>query len=438
MAPLFEFQGWMKKVYRQGPLFSQYLRHLERSANYNPERLCRLQNLQLQKIIHHCYLNIPYYRDLFRTLRLTPQSFQTVDDLQKIPVIDKNTVADNYDKLVAWKRKNILCRLGSTSGSTGTPATFFRDYGSINFENASVWRHWRQAGDFGKKRVTLRGEMVVPAQQTEPPFWKYNSANRELLMSGYHLSLGNGALYIDALLKFKPQVLYCYPSTAYLLAKFFRHEAQQYCFDSIFTSSESLEPDIRSFIEDTFGSRIYDWYGQAERVAAIAQCRDGQYHIQEDYSIVELMNTPYGDELVGTHLYNFVMPLLRYRTNDYVTSFSGGCSCGSAFRTVDKILGRNYGYILTPEGYRISIMNHIPRGVDNLLETQFYQEKHGELIINVLSNGHFSEQDRRRLVQNTLAHTSPKMRVIVKEVDGIPRGPNGKFISIINKLEAMN
>ena len=59
MAPLFELQGWVKKVYRQGPIFSQYLRRLERSANYNPDRLRRLQNLQLQKMIQHCYLNIP-------------------------------------------------------------------------------------------------------------------------------------------------------------------------------------------------------------------------------------------------------------------------------------------------------------------------------------------------------------------------------------------
>ncbi len=438
MAPFFELQGWVKKVYRQGPIFSEYLRRLERSAHYGPERLRRLQNTQLKKIIHHCYFNVPYYRDLFRTLKLTPQSFQTVDDLQKIPLMDKSTVIENYEKLVAWKRKNILCRVGSTSGSTGSPTAFFRDYESINFENASVWRHWRQAGDFGKKRVTLRGETIVPARQASPPFWKYNSANRELLMSGYHLSLDNAPSYIHALMAFKPKVLYCYPSTAYLLAKFFKHSAQQYCFDSIFTSSESLEPDIRAFIEDTFDSRIYDWYGQAERVAAIAQCPAGQYHIQEDYSIVELINTSCGDELVGTHLYNFVMPLLRYRTNDYVTSLSENCSCGSAFRMVAKILGRNYGYILTPEGYRISITNHIPRGVDNLLETQFCQEKQGELIINVLTNGKFSEQDRKRLVQNTLAHTSPNMRVIVKEVDGIPRGPNGKFINIINKLEAMN
>jgi phenylacetate-CoA ligase len=438
MEPLFEFQGWIKKAYRQGPIFGRYLKRLEESAQFSPEKLRRLQNWQLQKMINHCYRNIPYYQDLFRQLKLTPSQIKTIDDLEKLPLMDKKMVNDNYDKLIARNRKNILCRLGSTSGSTGTPAKFFRDYGSINFENAVVWRHWNNAGDFGKKRITLRGDIIVPVTQSHPPFWKYNRANHELLMSGYHLSLANSKIYIEEILKFQPEVLYCYPSTAYLLAKFFQQQNVQCRFDAIFTSSESLEPHIRAYIEDVFESRIYDWYGQAERVAAICQCKEGGYHIQDDYSVVELNDTPYGQELVGTHLNNFVMPLLRYRTYDYVSPRDEACPCGSAFRLVDRILGRNYSYILTPEGSRISITNHIPRGVQNLLETQFYQEKPGELIINVLTNGHFSEIDRALLLRNTLEHTSPKMHVIVNEVDGIPRGPNGKFISIINKLEVMN
>ncbi|WP_373531298.1 phenylacetate--CoA ligase family protein [Vampirovibrio sp.] len=438
MEPLFEFQGWIKKAYRQGPIFGRYLKRLEESAQFSAEKLKRLQNRQLQKMVHHCYRNIPYYQDLFRQLKLTPAHIKTIDDLEKLPFMEKKIVNENYDKLIARRRKNILCRLGSTSGSTGTPAKFFRDYGSINFENAVVWRHWRNAGDFGKKRITLRGDSIVPASQNEPPFWKYNRANQELLMSGYHLSLANSASYIEEILRFQPEILYCYPSTAYLLAKFFQQQKVPYRFDAIFTSSESLEPHVRAYIEDVFESRIYDWYGQAERVVAICQCKAGGYHIQDDYSVVELKDSAYGQELVGTHLNNFVMPLLRYRTYDYVSPRTEACPCGSAFRLVDRILGRNYSYILTPEGYRISITNHIPRGVENLLETQFYQEKPGELIVNVLTNGHFSETDRALLVRNTLEHTSPQMNVIVNEVQGIPRGPNGKFISIINKLEVMN
>ncbi len=254
-------------------------------------------------------------------------------------------------------------------------------------------------------------------------------------MSGYHLSYGNSKAYIQQILTFKPEILYAYPSTAYLLAKFFKLHRIDYRFDVIFTSSEALLPDTKHFIEDVFNTRVCDWYGQAERVAAISHCAKGAYHIQEDYSLVELLPGDFSYELVGTQLFNFVMPLLRYKTNDHVEISSEPCVCGSAFRVVNRILGRDYSYILTPEGYRISITNHIPRGVDNLLETQFYQDTQGELVLKVLTNGFFTEKDRLQLVKNTKEHTSPGMKVIVEEVDELPRGPNGKFISIINKLE---
>lgn len=441
MGRLFELKCWLRKAYRQGPRFRQYLGMLERSYYARPEELHAYQAEALQRMVHHCHKNVPYYTDLFRKLHLEPEDIRTPADLARLPFLDKQTVKANFDKLIAKNRRNFLCHTAMTSGSTGTPGKFIRDFNAINFENAAVWRHWRNAGDDGKRRITVRGDIVTPASRNEPPFWKFDPSRNELLMSGYHLSLENSAAYIEKILDFKPAVLYCYPSTGYLLAKFFRNHHVEYRLDAIFTSSESLNPEVRQFIEEVFGGRVYDWYGQAERVAAVSQCEAGRYHILEDYSVVETpqaLDTEEGQELVGTHLHNGVMPLLRYRTFDYVTMGRATCTCGSSFRVVERIVGRSYNYLLTPEGYRISITNHIPWGVDNLIETQFYQEKPGEVVLNIITNGRFTERDRDRLVRNTLQHTSPRMKVIVNEVSDIPRGPNGKFVSIVNKIEALN
>jgi phenylacetate-CoA ligase len=432
----FQLQCWLKYFYRQGSQFKTQLGQLAASAEYSPEALERSQNSRLGNIIKHCYEHIPYYQDLFKSLRLKPADIRTKADLEKLPLLDKETVNASFERFISKRHKSLLCHLGSTSGSTGAPAKFWRDYESINFENAALWRHWRAAGDYGKKRVTIRGEIIVPVSQTNPPFWKYNPASRELLMSGYHLSFGNSRRYIDKILEFEPNILYCYPSTAHLLAKFFDSHDVSYHFDAIFTSSEVLDGDLRRFIEKTFRSRIYDWYGQAERVAAISECPQGCYHILEDYALVETLPTEHGLELVGTHFSNKVMPLIRYRTHDYVELTEIPCRCSSYFRTVKRIVGRNYGYIVTPEGARISITNHIPRGVSNLVETQFYQERPGEVVIKVVTNGRFRSEDKARLIQNTLEHTSPTMKVIVQEVDSIPRGANGKFVAIISMPEA--
>lgn len=442
MKASFKVQCWLKRLYRRGFRFQKYLQMLRHSQFRTPEQLQQYQNQALHKMVSHCYKNVPFYQDLFRSLRMLPGDIKTSADLRKLPFLDKKTVQENYDKLISKKHHNFLCNMGTTSGSTGMPGKFIRDYDAINFEHAIVWRHWQNSGDFGKRRISLRGEIIVPASQTHPPFWHYNSANQELQMSSYHLSRDNSVHYIDKILEFQPRVLYCGPSMGYVLAKFFKYHQVDYRFDAIFTSSESLETDVRSYIETVFQSPVIDWYGQAERVVAIGENRICRcYHIQEDYSIVEFLSTSEQNryELVGTQLHNYVMPLLRYRTFDYIDSrselLSGvACQCGSHFRTVERILGRSYGYLLTPEGYHIAITAHIPVGVDNVIEAQFYQEKIGEVTLKVLTNGRFTEVDRERLVANTLKHTSPFMKVNVIEVDDIPRGPNGKFINIVNNM----
>jgi phenylacetate-CoA ligase len=221
-----------------------------------------------------------------------------------------------------------------------------------------------------------------------------------------------------------------------LLAKFFKQHQINYKFDVIFTSSESLEPELRDCMEEVFQCRIYDWYGQAERVAAIGQCQHGSYHIEEDYSIAELIPNGQSDsyEVVGTQLHNYVMPLLRYRTQDHVYLSDEPCGCNSCFRKVERIVGRSGNFLLTPEGTRITITAHIPCGIDNLMETQFYQNQPGEVVLKILTNGKFTEKDKEQLVKNTLKYTSPHMKVTIKEVASIPRGPNGKFISVINEI----
>lgn len=437
MTPVFELQCWVKKLYRQGGRFQKHLDDLEITEHLRLEALQQMQNQRLQHMVRHCVENVPYYRELFQELRLKAEDIQTPADLAQLPLLDKQTVNRNFERLIAKNRRNWLCQMAKTSGTTGSPAQFIRDFNSINFENAAIWRQWRRGGDYGKRRVSLRGGIIAPVSQTEPPFWRYNPANQEMQMSSFHLSIQNSKAYVDEILKFRPQVLYCLPSLGSLLGKFFIHHDVDYQFDAIFTSSESLEPDTKEFLEQTFHARVIDWYGQTERVAAIGQCGDGNYHIQEDYSIVELIpGCEAGTyELVGTHLHNFVMPLLRYSTKDYIISNNEPCDCGSVFRRVEKILGRSGKTpIITPEGCHITITAHITCGIENLLETQFAQERPGEVILKVVTNNRFSEQDCEQLIRNTKKYTSPLMKVEVRRVDEIPRGPNGKFISIINTM----
>lgn len=428
---------YLKRLYRHGTRYRHFTRTLDMSRRLSAEELRAHQNAALQQMVRHCTTHVPYYIDLFKRLGLSAEDIRTADDLKKLPFLDSQGVRDHFDALISRKHRNWLCQQGTTSGTTGLPGRFLRDFDAINFEHAVLWRQWRDAGDSGKRRISLRGEIIVPSSQGQPPFWRYNPADRELQMSSYHLSPDNAPHYIRKILDFQPKILYCGPSMGHVLATLFHMNGVEYTFDAVFTSSETMTPEVRRFIERTFHTRVFDWYGQSERVAAIGQCREGSYHVQEDYSIVEFEPAARGTvEIIGTQLHNHVMPLLRYRTADYVVPANGTtrCACGSHFRRVEHIVGRYYGYLITPEGYHIAITAHIPVGVNNLIEAQFHQERQGEVVVKIVTNGRFTAEDGQQLIANVRRHTSPLMRVRLEEVPSIPRGPNGKFINIVNRM----
>ncbi|WP_373532534.1 phenylacetate--CoA ligase family protein [Vampirovibrio sp.] len=434
----------IKKHYRHGRRFEQHYNYFQRLSQTPIPELQSSQEKELKKLIEFCYKNIPYYREQFDARNINYREINTLNDLKQLPIIDKHTIKKHWQ---AFNKKNFLSLLNKeayTSGTTGTPVKFLRDYNAINFENAAIWHYWHQAGDHNYRRMTLRGEMLKPVSQSNPPFWTYNGENNELVMSSYHLSAKNIDHYMHQMQAFQPDVLYCYPSTGALLAKLLQEKGFHYSFQSIFTSSEMLNPAELELMETTFGCQVFDWYGQAERVASIFKCASGHYHINESYSIVELVpaanHTPHNQrlyEIIGTHLNNYAMPLLRYRTHDLIelAENEGPCSCGSPFRMVKKVIGRKPSYIVTPEGDLIgNAPANILKGIKEITEAQFYQDNKHSLQIKIIPSKNYSAHTKKLLTTRVKDYVSPQLEVDILEVDFIERGPNGKFVALISSL----
>ncbi len=425
-------KDFLRHRLRSGRAFQRWLQELQQSEKFSTAEIECYQNDALRRTIKTAYDSVPFYRKAFDEYHLKLADIRTVADLQKFPFIDKKTVRENF-KLFRNRRFKGLTYKGLTSGTTGTPGVFLRDLNSINFENAAVWRSWMWGGKEPRtKRITIRGDLICSIERKEPPFWRENKFSRELLMSGYHLSEANMPFYIGAIAQYQPDDLYAYPSTAYLLAEYCLRHRIKVPLKAVFTSSEMLFNHQRETIEQAFACKIFDWYGQAERVSAIATCEYGQYHIMDDYSITELI--PAGDgrfEIVGTTLFNTVMPLIRYRMGDYVQSKTELCLCKRAFRTVQGIDGREGSYLNTPSGSLIGIVNHIPRGVNNLIELQFVQESLYEIKLRIVCTANFSQHDESKLLDNAREHISKDIKFVIERVPYIPRTQTGKFKPVV-------
>ena len=97
---------------------------MNRMDMVSEEELIALQNQRLQALVRHCYENVPYYTRLFDSLNLRPDDIKTREDLQKLPILTKQMVRDNFADLISKDIDSRRYQNGSTGGSTGTPMQF--------------------------------------------------------------------------------------------------------------------------------------------------------------------------------------------------------------------------------------------------------------------------------------------------------------------------
>lgn len=430
----------LRSLMREGRAFRGMAAQLQASQWWSERELRDFQARQLRTIVAAAAREVPYYRDRYRTLGLDLEKIEFPEAMAGLPVIGKDDVRAGGAALVSRSKRGPLFS-GSTSGTTGTPLRLKQNLAAINRENAFVWRQLGWAGlRRGERRAWMRGDMIVPADAARPPYWRFNRAENMLMLSSYHLSDATAGACLEALAAFDPVVIQAYPSSVGFLATWLLEAGARYrgrSLRGIVTSSETLEQGRRREIERAFGCRVFDWYGQFERVAAIGTCEHGRYHLLADYSYTELL--PAGDglfELVGSGFHNLSMPLIRYRCGDLVRPAAPGqrCACGRSFPLIDQIIGRVDDPVKLADGRSIGRLDHIFKGLDGILEAQIRQERREAVAILVVPGAGFSDRARQVLLRNARERLGDQMALEIRLVDRIPRSANGKFKGVVCNL----
>ena len=428
-------KSYVQKFLRRGVLFNKLLQELRENEQLSHEQLISYQNQKLRLSVEKAYKHVPYYKKLFNRLKISPEAIKTVDDLQLLPILTKKDLRGKEQEFISQAVKFKFKAF--TSGTTGTPLKLFRDLYSINLENAAIWRQ-RSWADFrfDDRRATLRGALVTPIDRIRPPFWQYIPAEKQLLMSSYHLSDEFIPYYLQKLREFQPAAIEAYPSSVYRLARYMQiHQELPIPVKAVFTSSEMLFDHQREVIEQYFG-QVFDFYGDAERVAYIAMCEFGNYHYATDYSIVEFLPTKDRGlcQIVGTTLHNAAMPLLRYATGDLSRLSHQPCPCGRAFPVVESIEGRQDDYLITPSGKWIGRLDLSFKGVSHLIESQIIQEKPDLVRVLIVPTDKFIQKDEEILYKKLEERLGLEMQIAIQKVDAIPRTKQGKQQLVISHV----
>jgi phenylacetate-CoA ligase len=424
----------LQYVIRSTGSFRKYSVMLTEADRWTPERVREVQNSLLRHTIRMAYAGTRYFRTLFDTQGVRPQDIRIAGDLPTLPLMDKFTLRSEFESLRSRHRYLPVIR-GYTSGTSGTPVVVLRGMDNIRFEYASFEAHRRWVGLTSRIRsFSLVGRRVVPRDQSSPPFWKHDPFEGELAMSSHHLTAGHLHAYLEELRRYQPDVLRAYPSTAHVFAHHLLDRGVTIPLKAVFTQSEQLSEKQRRDIEAAFRTRVYDRYGNAERVAAFFQCGHGSYHEAPLYSIVEYLPVGKGVyEIVGTTLHNSVMPLIRYRTGDLVElPENNSCPCGRPFRIVEHLSGRIKDQLVMPDGSQKSVRtSELVKGMTWLKESQLLQERVDSVVLRVVPMPGAPVPDHSQLIDRLVQVIgAPRSTFRVEVMDHIPREPNGKLKAV--------
>jgi phenylacetate-CoA ligase len=437
---LISLRAWSRARLREGRTFERIRAEVNASQWYDREAIAHYRMEMLSRVLHYAHDHCAFYRERFREAGFGPDDVRSESDLARFPLLDKSEVRAAGRSLLSASARRPLFE-GATSGTTGSPLKMFQDLRAINRENAFIQRQLDWAGlTPNGRRAWLRGDMVTPATQTEPPFWRMSRAENMLMLSSYHLSEGTALAYLEALSRFDPMVIQAYPSSIGFLASWLETTGRSYggkALTGIVSSSESLSDTQRTMIERRFGCKVFDWYGQFERIAAIGTCEHGTHHVMADYSLSEFL--PVDDrtyEVVGTGFNNFAMPLIRYRTGDLVelAAPDASCPCRRSFPIVRAIHGRNDDVVKLPDGRHIGRLDHIFKGVNGVIEAQIRQEVLDRIDILVVPGAGYGSEVERLLMRNARDRIGNGVAIAVRTVGSIPRTRNGKFRGVVCKV----
>ncbi|MGC2449521.1 MAG: hypothetical protein WA477_17870 [Candidatus Sulfotelmatobacter sp.] len=437
------YYGTKEARVRSGRAFEQRLKELLDSEKLSAAEIEAYQNEKLCRLIRHAFENVPYYRERWKSLKLSAEDIRCREDLAKLPVLTKEDVRQNLERLVSEKVSKHELVFRHTSGTTGKALHFYTTTSAIAFQWAVWWRHRLRFGVApGAWHANFTGKRVVPLDQRTPPFWRWNRPLHQALLGMHHLTAGKISSVIEFLNSNRFDFYSGYPSIIHMLAV---HGSAagltlQLPPRAIFTGAENLLDFQRRDIQRFTGAILTDQYGCSEGCGNASQCPEFVYHEDFEFGIIEGMELQPGNaarSILCTGFANDAFPLIRYEVGDTGVwqQNDQACCCGRQSRVLLRIDGRKDDYVVTPEGAHIMRFDYVFKDVMNVKEVQIVQEQIGTITVRTVRRDGYDAKDETEIRREIQRWISPTLKVQFEYMHEIEREPNGKFRAVVSRLK---
>lgn len=443
-----------------GSCVSKKWKELKRNDFLSEEALRKIQSTKLQKLVKHCYQTVPYYTKLFNSLGLKPEDIKTPDDLQKLPVLTKQIIRDNYQDLFSSAVPPERRKASSTGGSTGTPLKFCTDSSEWSSWKASTLRAWEWYGlQLGDRIFSLGGNSI----NQKKGILSFKGAYDRFIMRNFKFSSADVSdecmqKHYEAFMKLKPKAMRGYGSSLYIFARYIeKKHLPLHQLKVILTTGEVLMPEYRRKLEEVFKAPVYDAYGAGDGGILSHECPEHKgLHITEESCIIEITDKDGNvlpDGTVGyvctTDLDNYAFPFLRYHVGDMAYLKPELCTCGRKTRLIGEVLGRCGKLMYNKQGVPISptmlpfflyrdmdYHNQANAAIYNKIDKfQFRQDKEGNVTVLLKLKDKNENVAQFNYVKPNIDKYFAGSTNMVKFVDEIPTLPSGKEDYCVSEYE---
>ena len=430
-----------------------------RGDRWPREKIEAVQRKRLAALVKFAKENSPFYRDLYAGIG---EDFS----LEDLPPVSKPELMAHFDEVLT-DRSITMARVDEftqdldhigrmlddkylifkTSGSTGNPAVVLYDKQTVDVSSAvAAFRTFARKEDLkrfmkhGKKTAGVFADygfylacgmsrylqLKMPRQKTKITV-DVNAPEEEI---------------IRKLNEFQPSMLSGYPSNLALLADLEELDIHP---DVVITGGELLTDEIRRKLELRFGCYVQTHYSCTEGGEIACECEEKHLHINEDWVIVEPVDSeyhpvPYGelsDKVLLTNLSNHIQPFIRYELTDRVVVHSERCRCGRGTLWLE-IEGRTDDILEFENGVRIAPMSlyKVLEEVKSICRFQLVQRAPDRVELRILADDPVEAFDEaKRDLQEFFAGRGLAVEIVPSDQPPQADKTSGKFRHIYRNYE---
>ncbi|MGV8174481.1 MAG: phenylacetate--CoA ligase family protein, partial [Methanothrix sp.] len=120
--------------------------HNEKMETASRAEIEKLQAKRLRAVVDHVYRSNRIYRRLFDAQGVKPEDIKSLEDVARLPTIDKNLLRESYPMELCCVPRSSIAEMHMSSGSTGTPVIMPYTTGDLSQWAECMARCYRMAG----------------------------------------------------------------------------------------------------------------------------------------------------------------------------------------------------------------------------------------------------------------------------------------------------